>query len=807
VARSGHCLPDGAHANLLTHDFSLLTAPSPQRFPLGNISARPLAFAALMKPLLCLLASLLLFVGVAQAQFGSFGDVPIDITSENSRMEAGLAIAEGNVVIQYGTTTIYCDYAQYNPETRDVLVSGNVRIYREGRLFTGERALYNLETKILHAADFRGDFAPFRFGGETLGTLGPNAYIVKDGIFTTSDNSKPDYYLRARTVRIYPRDRIIFRDVMLYVGRTPIFWFPYVYQSLNQEQGFTLTPGYSSVWGAYLLGTYTFPLTENISAKLRLDLLADRGIGTGFESRWGSEESEKNWGRFRSYYINDSNPGVNRTSLAREPIDPSRYRVSFQNRTYFTENIYASIDINKLSDARFLQDFDEGEFRRNPNPDNMIALTKWDEDYTGTLIARKNLNEEHFDMTERLPEGALDMKRQPFFRTPLFYESETSTGFYRRNFAGEGAIADYDTFRADTFHQLSLPKTFFGWLSVVPRVGVRGTYYADSGTFEDRIESRIVESSVPGEPARVDTTTVRELHEHGSLFRPVVNAGVESSFKVSRAWEQAQSRAWGLDGLRHIMQPFANFSYVYSGEDPVDILQFDRLNRSTQLPPIDFPQFNSIDSIDNWTVLRLGVRNRLQTRRDNRTMNWLELNTYFDINFDRPQFLGGLMPDPGTFSNVFNRLRWTPLGWVNLTIDSQLPLLDSGFTEVNSRLNFLLTRNVELNLGHRYLEGNPIINDSNLVQFGGYFRFDDNWAFSFRESYEFEDSVLESQRYELHRDLSSWVASLGFIIRDNRGVNDYGLLLTFTLKDLPNVRLPVALDPEGAVGGGSGKNR
>jgi hypothetical protein len=165
------------------------------------------------------------------------------------------------------------------------------------------------------------------------------------------------------------------------------------------------------------------------------------------------------------------------------------------------------------------------------------------------------------------------------------------------------------------------------------------------------------------------------------------------------------------------------------------------------------------------------------------------------------------MPDPGTFSNVFNRLRWTPLGWVNLTIDSQLPLLDSGFTEVNSRLNFLLTRNVELNLGHRYLEGNPIINDSNLVQFGGYFRFDDNWAFSFRESYEFEDSVLESQRYELHRDLSSWVASLGFIIRDNRGVNDYGLLLTFTLKDLPNVRLPVALDPEGAVGGGSGKNR
>ena len=775
-------------------------------FYVGNISERPLAFAASMKRLLALFAILLLSVGGLRAQFGNFGDVPVDITADEMGGERGFGTVEGNVVIRYGTTTIYCDFAQYNADTRDILVQGNVRIYREGRLFTGDRALYNLETKVLSAADFRGDFTPFRFGGDSLGTIGSNAYFVKEGLFTTSDSSKPDYSLKAHSVRVYPNDRIIFRDVLLYVGRTPIFWFPYLYQSLNREQGFTITPGYKSVWGAYLLGTYTFPLTENISGKLHLDLMAERGAGVGFEANWGSQKGDKNWGRFRSYFIEDQNPGVNKTSLAREPIDPSRYRLSFQNRTYLTEDIYASIDINKLSDARFLQDFNESEFRRNPNPDNIIALTKWDEDYTGTLLARKNLNEENFDMTERLPEGALDLKRQPFFKTPLFYESETSAGFYRRNFAGDGAVNDYDTFRADTFHQLSFPETYFGWLAVVPRIGVRGTYYADSGTFEDRIITRRIDPTVPGEPVLIDSTTVRELRQRGSVFRPVANAGVEASFKVSRAWEQAQSRMWGLDGLRHVAQPFINLSYVYSGEDPVDILQFDRLNRSTQLPPVDFPQFNSIDSIDNWSILRLGIRNRLQTRRDSRTINWLELNTYFDINFERPEFLGGVMPDPGTFSNVYNRLRWSPLSWVNLTVDSQLPLIDKGFTEVNSRLNFLVNQNVQLDLGHRYLDGNPLIQNSSLVQFGGYFRLDDNWAFSFRESYEFQDSILESQRYELHRDLSSWVASLGFIIRDNSGVNDYGVILTFTLKDLPNVRAPFAFDPESAIGAASGKN-
>ena len=74
----------------------------------------------------------------------------------------------------------------------------------------------------------------------------------------------------------------------------------------------------------------------------------------------------ESWGRFLSYFIHDSSPGTNKTALAREPIDPDRYRVTLQDRTYFTEDIYSTVNINKLSDPRFLQDFDEPAFRQNP---------------------------------------------------------------------------------------------------------------------------------------------------------------------------------------------------------------------------------------------------------------------------------------------------------------------------------------------------------------------------------------------------------------------------------------------------------
>ena len=37
---------------------------------------------------------------------------------------------------------------------------------------------------------------------------------------------------------------------------------------------------------------------------------------------------------------------------------------------------------------------------------------------------------------------------------------------------------NYSAARADTYHQLLLPWTFFNWLNVTPRVGGRFTYYS-----------------------------------------------------------------------------------------------------------------------------------------------------------------------------------------------------------------------------------------------------------------------------------------------------------------------------------------
>jgi hypothetical protein len=127
-----------------------------------------------------------------------------------------------------------------------------------------------------------------------------------------------------------------------------------------------------------------------------------------------------------------------------------------------------------------------------------------------------------------------------------------------------------------------------------------------------------------------------------------------------------------------------------------------------------------------------------------------------------------------------------------------VPLFDKGFTEVNTGIAVQPLSNLSVSISHRYLNGNPFFDNSSLYVVGGYYRFNDNWGVGVSEQYEANTGVIEQQRYSVYRDLTSWVASVGAVIRDNGGVKEYGVLLTFTLKALPKFSFDLNFDPAGA---------
>ena len=751
-----------------------------------GVTAIPSA-SAMRTPVL-LLASLLASAGSIWGEIKTPENAPIEITSTGATTyENGLATARDNVAIHVGDTDIYADYAQYNSSTHDVVLKGHVRVYRDVTLYIAESGVYNTDTKQIRAINGRTESEPYFLSGENVQTISENAYLIHNGTFTTHDTPNPNFHLRARKIRVYQGDRVIFLNVTMYIGNVPVFWWPYMYQSLSDSFSFTVSPAYLSSWGPSLLTELTFPITDNIKGRLRLTYMGRRGLAIGFDPYIEYGKDNNSWASIKSYYLQDQNPSINRTGLPRGPVPNERYRLSLQDRTNFSDDIYGIANLTKLSDAYVMQDFFLQEFRIDPVPDNVVAVTKTDPFYTLTGIVRFQAND-FFSTTERLPEVVLDIKRHALFGGPIFYEGETSFADLRLQFPEGSGFENYGTTRLDTFHQLSYPNTYFGWLSIVPRIGFRATYYGDTRDLGTTI---FTPSSNPLVPDFIlpPPTLANPIKFDGDTLRTVFNTGAEASFKISRTWEDVQSRALGLDGLMHVIQPFTDFSYVSeNGPNPESILQFDRFQPSTQLRAIDFPQFTPIDSIASWTVWRLGVRNRLETRRDDSTMTWLELDTFLDVNFNDPY-------DRTNYSNLFNNIRFSPLPWISLSVNSQVPAFAQGFTEVDTYANVQPIANLLLNFGHRYLNDNPFFDNSSLFVVGGYCRLNDNWGIGVQEQYEGATGTLEEQRYAVYRDMSDWVASFGGIIRDNAGVKEYGVLFTITLKAFPKLGFDLSFDP------------
>ncbi len=344
---------------------------------------------------------LLLFTAICRAQeditqLPKFGEFPVEITAGETKFEGGIAIAQRNVVIHYGDVAIYCEYAEYNPDTHDVLLKDHVRVYRGDYAFVCDRAVYNLETKKL--------------------------------------------------------DAVIFTNATLYVGTTPVFWFPYLYQSLNDEFSILPSLGYNNTYNAFLFTLIKFPVNDYTDATLHLNYSTLRGPSIGLDLKYSFGDNDENYGSLRTFFINDQEPNLNETSLGRPPISPGRYRVSYESRTFLTSDISAVVEVNKLSDAFLLQDFYPFEFETNPQPDNFVEVIKKGEAYTLSGFVRYQVNP-FFQTTERLPEFSWEVARTPFLNSPIFYEATTTAGYLREAFASGSPNPDFASFRFDTFHQ------------------------------------------------------------------------------------------------------------------------------------------------------------------------------------------------------------------------------------------------------------------------------------------------------------------------------------------------------------------
>jgi len=332
---------------------------------------------------------------------------------------------------------------------------------------------------------------------------------------------------------------------------------------------------------------------------------------------------------------------------------------------------------------------------------------------------------------------------------------------------------------------------------VTPRVGGRFTYYS--------------ESSGPGAA-------------WGEESRGVFNTGAEVSFKVSRVWPGVRNDLLDVDGLRHILEPSVNYVFVPRPNVlPQQLPQFDSELPSLELLPLEFPEYNAIDQIGASDVLRLGLGNKIQTKRNGAVTDLLKWQVYTDWRLEQsldgatpPRFSDGWW-NPATrsgsldqtnltrFSDVYSDLAFKPRSWITLESKTRFDVAD-GLWRMSFHTLTLEPNNIwSWSLGHFYVHTDDLnsrtgLGEGNaLVTSTMYFRLNEDWGFRTQHYYDARTSSLVEQAYSIFRDLRSWTAALTFRVRENpQGPQDVGVTFTFSLKAFPrfgldDTRMPYSL--------------
>ena len=684
----------------------------------------------------------------------------------------GVARASGEVIIKLGDITIEADEAEYSQNSGIIRAAGNVRLFKGNQVFNAEELFYDTATEEVTASHIRSALEPFFYQTDRIVIPREEGAPIEmeNAEITTHDAADSDYRVVAKRLTIYPDDKAVIRKARLKIGDATVLGFPYYVQPFDGDLGYLAVPGWSSAWGAYVLNRYGFMINDDLLAQAKLDYRTERGVAGGLDILSQKFRGNGAIGRLKLYYANDKNPDIRyngTTQPAGVPHD--RYRINLQHRVYLAsekdETFYLDVDVNKLSDPFIYQDFFPNDYRLDPKPDNVVALTKRFDIAEATAVGRFDAND--FFHTDSRVEGALDVVRTPLLGTKFFYDGFTSYGRLDEHF-GDDTVVGFFTNpvtgynRFTTYHELVRPHTFGGWLNVAPRAGIGYQNYSNF-----------------------------EIAGLDSFDRAIYHGGLDMSFKLSKKNPNIYNRALGIDGLMHVVQPYLNYSVIGADEIGQRFTPIDRYTPSTRLRPIDVPLFTAIDEYRNMHVLRSGISNRWYTRRNSRSYEWLSIDNYFDTYFEDPEF-------GRQFSNLFTDVRWSPVRWLQMQTTAQVPVFNTqfDFTEIKTRFHFMPNDWFRFSVGHYYLNDHPFFQDTDLFTLSTYTRLGDEWGFSTEHRYEADDGVLEYQQYAVHKDIGSWVATVGAMVRDNRITDkEFGVFLSLTLKAFPKVHIPVDYSP------------
>jgi len=698
-----------------------------------------------MKIIFFLILLLACDMGLVAKAFAQEERSPIVVNGEQVEYSSNSTevTVTGNVVITYKESRLTADKVKVNTTTKDAVAEGNVFLEDARGIIEAESLMYNFDTMqgmMLKAKVKAGE----QYGsGEVVERLSDQEFRIKNGYLTTCNLDKPHYKIFSKDITLYAGDKIKSKNDVLYVGGVPILYLPQYTHSLKDPlMHMQLRPGQSKDWGGYLLSTWRYDITESLKSKIYLDYRQKRGMASGFGLNYNSSDLGK--GDFKFYYTHEQPDDLPQDS----PQEFERYLVRWRHAWKIDPMTSAMWEYHKIEDSKrqideentILKDYFYKEYEKDLEPKSYFLLNRSLSTAFLSLYVQKRVNS-WYTQAEKLPELSFDLPKTRMGDTPLYFMNETRLSNLRY-LTEAPSDRHHEVARFDTYNQLSIPaKLAFFW--VTPYAGIRETYYT------------------------------KDAQDNSIGPRTVFDTGAEISTKFYRVFD-VQSNFLGLDinGLRHIITPAIEYSYVHDPTVPDYKFKPDFFTTEENR---EF--FDSIDNIRGSNTIYLELSNKLQTKRNGKTVDLVDF-------LARTSYILKPEGSSSTFSDILFDLELTPYSWLSFESDVTYGYQESKFKIANADLNFEFSDDKNFGVGYRYERKGEKQLTSELE-----WRVNPKWKLGIYERYQFaatcEHGLLE-QEYTLTRDLHCWTVEFAYNISKHHG---HTVWLMFTLKAFPEVEL------------------
>ena len=201
-----------------------------------------------------------------------------------------LIIAKDGVELKYQDIEIKADYLKINLTTNLLFASGEVLFLQDETETNCDELTYNWKTKKIILLRLDGELTgegikgKVYYQGDRMENF-PETVEISGGSVTTCELEEPHYHIVAKEMIIYPKDKIIARNISWYEGKIKIITLPYFLIFLDRKTQQPILPkiGQNSADGWFIKTNFNYYIDEKSYGTLYIDWLEKKGIGTGVE--------------------------------------------------------------------------------------------------------------------------------------------------------------------------------------------------------------------------------------------------------------------------------------------------------------------------------------------------------------------------------------------------------------------------------------------------------------------------------------------------------------------------------------------